>query len=84
MAASEGAFLNLYPSNPGLGGDGCWEGATVSPSTGLLGFLGGVWKPRTRSALCPSWAAGGQEAVAGQAAWKGFHEMVRAFRVLLF
>lgn len=44
MAVSERAFIKLCPSNPIAGGDGCREGATASPSTRLLGFLGDVWE----------------------------------------
>ena len=44
MAVSEGAFIKLCPSNPVIGDDGCWEGATASRSTSLLGFLGEVWE----------------------------------------
>jgi len=98
MAILEGAFIELFPSNPIIGDDRCWEGAvetetktclqrclreqTQQPSqhiySGLLGRgVGSLWKPQTRSALCPSWhrAAGGQETVAGQGAWNGFYVM---------
>lgn len=47
-------------------------------TTGLPGRgVGRLWKAQTRSAFCPSWprAAGGEETVAGQGAWKGFHEV---------
>lgn len=44
MAVSEGPVIKLYPSNPIIGDDGCWEGATASLSTSLLGFLGEGWE----------------------------------------